>query len=104
MFIDARACAAFRSAVLCSRALCRRCDDRLIPAFVECDEGGGKGGAALSRMPAEPTNTTSQWLPRRRAIVLDSERTGFSLCDVEAECHTDWRRDCGAGMGTGQGA
>lgn len=71
--------------------LCRRCDDRLIPAFVECDEGGGKGGAELSRLPAEPTNTGSQRLPRRRAIVADSKCSGPSLRVVEAECHSNGR-------------
>lgn len=67
-----------RNAALCvigafmqNRAtVCRGCNVRLIPAFVECDRGGGKGGAEWSCLPAEPTNTGSRQLPRRRAIVL----------------------------------
>lgn len=43
-----RASCCLLSKALCSRELCRRCNDRLIPAFVECDEEGGKGGAELS--------------------------------------------------------
>lgn len=59
--------------------VCRGCNVRLIPAFVECDRGGGKGGAEWSCLPAEPTNTGSRQLPRRRAIVLDGECGGPSL-------------------------
>lgn len=51
----------------------------------------------LSRLPAEPTNTSSQRLPRRRAIVPDSECSGPSLRDVEF--NTDGRIDYGDGMG-----
>lgn len=98
IYVETLACTAWYK-VLCSRVLCRRCDERLIPAFVECDEGGGIGGAELSRMPAEPTNTSSQGLPRRPLIVPDSKCTGPSLCDVEAECNSDWRIDYGDGMG-----
>lgn len=59
--------------------VCRGCNVRLIPAFVECDRGGGKGGAEWSCLPAEPTNTGSRQLPRRRAIVLGGECGGPSL-------------------------
>lgn len=58
--------------------VCRGCNVRLIPAFVECDGGGGKGGAESSCLPAEPTNTGSRQLPRRPAIVLDGECGGPS--------------------------
>lgn len=74
----------------CSKELHRGCNDRLIPVFVECDKGGGKGGAESS-LPAEPTNTSSQWLPRRRAIVPDSKCGGPLLWDVEAERKGDGR-------------
>lgn len=59
--------------------VCRGCNVRLIPAFVECDRGGGKGGAEWSCLPAEPTNTGSRQLPRRRAIVLGGKCGGPSL-------------------------
>lgn len=54
----------------------------------------------LSRLPAEPTNTSSQRLPRRRAIVPDSECRGPSLRDVEAERNSDGRIDYRDGIGT----
>ncbi len=99
VYINMRALCCLLSEALCSTELRRRCDDRLIPAFVECDEGGGKGGAEPSRLPAEPTNTSSQRLPRRRAIVPDSECSGPSLWDAEAECNSDGRKDYEDGMG-----
>lgn len=48
-YINTRDSYCLLSEALCSRELRRRCNDRLIPAFVECDEGGGEGGAELSR-------------------------------------------------------
>lgn len=38
----------------------RGCNHGLIPAFVECDGGGGKGGVEESCLPAEPTEHRQQ--------------------------------------------
>lgn len=58
--INNKAWCCLLSEALYGGELHRGCNDRLIPAFVECDEGGGKGGAESSCLPAEPTNAGSQ--------------------------------------------